>query len=796
MIPTNITREHVERAIQEIERTGVPAGRDSTEWELIFNGQGYPPKYLISVANQFANGTQLAPKEVAGGEGAGSANPLLRSLRFEVVALKAEDKTELTVETVRSMFASMYADASARAAAERFVADSIEKIAAHGASRWLTSRRSPSNLVLIAGRAYAIALRRGSLRIPIDRDSIDAGSLNALKSIVTVVDEQFGSLPNTVTLVVAVANLASALQLFLPGHDRFLERAATAVRQTPYSYGHRPAVVEYLSEAVGRSLPQPKYEKVEPSSSRASRSWIFQGNPSLFDVRGALRALPDLNWVTRQHSKKIRSGDTVYFWESGADGGLVARGTVTTDPDMLPPRDEEIPFHHTDEFDSEEMAVVVHVDHLATELIKRDQLLAYPELQDLSFLQNPTGTNFQATTKQAEILRQLVDGTRPLRTVKIAPGELARYWDDCRDGGYICVGWDEVGDLSKYETWARYRVEFAKIYPPDKSAAHITTKAKELWTLRELQPGDRIVANKGTSTVVGAGEVVSGYRFRSDRPEYMHTVGVKWDLTLGGPIPSQASWGTKTVDAVADELAAQIFNPSQAKTVTVSANAYSSLRTFLEREGLYFSHEILSHYLLSLQTKRFVLLTGISGTGKTQLALGVARHFRLTETTREVQGSLPDDVVSVRVAPYMFKYRRIVLPAALRDTLEATLISKPEMRVRAGDRLWDTKVSGHGSGRSTYSLLFRKEFAVWFVENYAIGDPLHIVIREDDDGEFLEFLKPKLVEVTTDLDAFELVAVRPDWTDGRSLLGFYNPLASRYETTPTLRLLLGAGFEV
>ena len=38
----------------------------------------------------------------------------------------------------------------------------------------------------------------------------------------------------------------------------------------------------------------------------------------------------------------------------------------------------------------------------------------------------------------------------------------------------------------------------------------------------------------------------------------------------------------------------------------------------------------------------------------------------------------------------------------------------------------------------------------------------------------------------------EVVAVRPDWTDHRGLLGFYNPLTQRYQPTPFLRLILAA----
>ena len=41
----------------------------------------------------------------------------------------------------------------------------------------------------------------------------------------------------------------------------------------------------------------------------------------------------------------------------------------------------------------------------------------------------------------------------------------------------------------------------------------------------------------------------------------------------------------------------------------------------LRDDGLSYSDETLAAYLLGLEAKRFVLLTGISGTGKTQLAL-------------------------------------------------------------------------------------------------------------------------------------------------------------------------------
>src|SRR3712207_7726013 len=44
---------------------------------------------------------------------------------------------------------------------------------------------------------------------------------------------------------------------------------------------------------------------------------------------------------------------------------------------------------------------------------------------------------------------------------------------------------------------------------------------------------------------------------------------------------------------------------------------FRSMRA-LAKQGLHFSDEVISNYLLALQTKRFVILSGISGTGKTR----------------------------------------------------------------------------------------------------------------------------------------------------------------------------------
>ena len=91
---------------------------------------------------------------------------------------------------------------------------------------------------------------------------------------------------------------------------------------------------------------------------------------------------------------------------------------------------------------------------------------------------------------------------------------------------------------------------------------------------------------------------------------------------------------------------------------------FSGLVTALRKEGLSFSEETLSNYLLALQTKRFVIFSGISGTGKTQLALAVAKFFR-KKVQVNTRSDAPNTAIRMIALPYHFKFHRIVLPVEL-----------------------------------------------------------------------------------------------------------------------------------
>ena len=93
MIPENITKDHILKAIDKIDQEGVPRGRNSTTYNVFYNNKTYPPKLIISYANYFANGDELNPNMFSGGDKSKCFN-LLINQGFEIVNKEDEGFTK------------------------------------------------------------------------------------------------------------------------------------------------------------------------------------------------------------------------------------------------------------------------------------------------------------------------------------------------------------------------------------------------------------------------------------------------------------------------------------------------------------------------------------------------------------------------------------------------------------------------------------------------------------------------------------------------------------------------------
>ena len=220
-------------------------------------------------------------------------------------------------------------------------------------------------------------------------------------------------------------------------------------------------------------------------------------------------------------------------------------------------------------------------------------------------------------TEELQRLLYIWRDPRPTkRVLKIAPGENAKFWDDCLREGYICVAWDEVGDLSQFESREAFRARFEEAFPYNGHLPQARRKGNELWALTELEPGDLVVANRGISQVLAVGEVVEpGYRWADERSEYRHTVAVNWDTSYEQRLTPQKSWGTVTVAKVADTLLKKIVRGKGPEPVVVDA-VYGRIAAALERKGQ-------------------LILYGPPGTGKTYQARRFAVWWLLKQIGRK-----------------------------------------------------------------------------------------------------------------------------------------------------------------
>ena len=148
-----------------------------------------------------------------------------------------------------------------------------------------------------------------------------------------------------------------------------------------------------------------------------TNTWIFQGNPSIFDVDGYLQAMPGaITWLVRQNAKKMRVGDTVFIWRSQGKGstdarsGVIASGEIVSPVTTMSDELESRPFWiEKSETGKAQARVWVKVDRVANkkEELKRDWLLADEVLGKMLILRQPAGTNFSLSAQEGERLRKM-----------------------------------------------------------------------------------------------------------------------------------------------------------------------------------------------------------------------------------------------------------------------------------------------------------------------------------------------------------------------------------------------------
>ena len=355
-------------------------------------------------------------------------------------------------------------------------------------------------------------------------------------------------------------------------------------------------------------------------------------------------------------------------------------------------------------------------------------------------------------------------------------------WRDFRDNHWVHQG--GLGDMHR----------------PAKGA--VLPDSKQGYQLDAPEPGDVLLVRSGTQKGRGIGIV-----YRNDHGERSHQnprIHVLWvnkkQAALAANLPAVgfSEAGRTTYEAFAKCAAywatLDLLHPPKSGTgeSRPEGENINTLIQSLQDDGLLFSQELVASYILALQTKRFAILTGISGTGKTQIAKAVAQHFEL----RRPVARIPDDAVIREVKPAFVKFAKFVLPVAISNELNIETKPNPGTGPTLGVRY----PGGHARLRTFLAagknpiLHFKGDSRKWLQSTFEVGDQFWLRVQpsETDGPGELEIGLPDTDVVEQHIHNYVVIPVRPDWVDNRGLLGYLNPLTNEYSTTPFLNLLLRA----
>lgn len=106
-----------------------------------------------------------------------------------------------------------------------------------------------------------------------------------------------------------------------------------------------------------------------------------------------------------------------------------------------------------------------------------------------------------------------------------SPGKNAEKWEECYQKGILVLGWDYLGDYSKFST--REEIEEAiKKHEKTEKPYNDTLAVWEFYDTMKI--GDIVFAKKGRNKLIGRGVVKSDYIYDESRESYCNVRKVKW----------------------------------------------------------------------------------------------------------------------------------------------------------------------------------------------------------------------------------------------------------------------------
>ncbi len=268
--------------------------------------------------------------------------------------------------------------------------------------------------------------------------------------------------------------------------------------------------------------------------------WVFQGNPKVYDFETAIKNNELDTWTVSAHKDKIKVGDKVILWITGEKSGCYALAEITKEPHE---RIDETDNNWKQENKSELKAGIKITHNFLDYPVLKEMIEDEPEFE--KFNGGNQGSNFTATKEQYDVLLNRISQMDKKNYWVYSPGENAKYWEAFYSEGILGLGWNELGDISRFNAKEEIVKELQRIEETDGSKKNDATANWDF--LHRISIGDVIIAKRGRQELLGYGIVTSDYYYDPTRKDQHHLRKIDWKHKGKWPIEHHLSLKTLTI---------------------------------------------------------------------------------------------------------------------------------------------------------------------------------------------------------------------------------------------------------